>query len=152
MARTWRSRAHAWRRLGDRAWSPAGRVVGPPRVSPHPAFQQNVPLGGRTSLKTGGLAEWYAELSTTAEARAAMKFARERGLDFTVIGGGSNLLIADEGLAGLSVRFPAGRGHSIEDGQRGWVDAAAGSNLAGLARRLARAGWSGLEWAANVPG
>jgi UDP-N-acetylmuramate dehydrogenase len=70
-----------------------------------------------------------------------------------VLGGGSNLLVADEGFDGVVVKYTA-TGHRIETeaGNRLLVRAAAGVNLSNLARRLARDGLGGLEWAANVPG
>src|SRR5262249_6612462 len=70
-----------------------------------------------------------------------------------VLGGGTNLLIADEGFDGLVVRY-TGTGHRIETepGDGLLVRAVAGVSLSNLARRLANEGLGGLEWAATVPG
>jgi UDP-N-acetylmuramate dehydrogenase len=69
-----------------------------------------------------------------------------------VIGGGSNLLVADEGVDGLIVRATFGRAVIEERLGRPVLAAEAGANLANQARRLAKQDLSGLEWAANVPG
>jgi UDP-N-acetylmuramate dehydrogenase len=65
-----------------------------------------------------------------------------------VIGGGSNLLVAQAGVDGLAIKVVAS--HFAVDGNV--VRASAGVNLANMARRLAKQGYGGLEWAANVPG
>lgn len=118
-------------------------------AEPH-GLQQRVRLAPLTSLKVGGEADFYLVARSTAEALTAMRWARERGLVCRWIGGGSNLLIADEGLAGLVGRYT---GAAVElASSQAMVIAEAGQPFASLARRLARHGWSGLEWAANVPG
>jgi UDP-N-acetylmuramate dehydrogenase len=70
-----------------------------------------------------------------------------------VLGGGSNLLVSDEGFDGLVVKYTAS-GHRLEPEPNGGllVRAAAGTSLSNLARRLARESLAGLEWAATVPG
>jgi UDP-N-acetylmuramate dehydrogenase len=65
-----------------------------------------------------------------------------------VIGGGSNLLVADDGIDGLVVKVVNAQFEVEKDRVR----ADAGVNLANMARRLAKQGYGGLEWAANVPG
>src|SRR5207237_3897823 len=86
------------------------------------------------------------------EAAEALRWARERDLPVHVIGGGSNLLVADAGVTGLIVKAAYAR-TQVEDrhGQPVLI-AEAGANLANQARRLAKQGFGGLEWAANVPG
>jgi UDP-N-acetylmuramate dehydrogenase len=82
-----------------------------------------------------------------------MREAADAGLPILVLGGGSNLLPADGGFGGLVARYTAAE-FTVErtvDGDDSVV-ATGGVTIANLARRLARQGWSGLEWAANVPG
>src|SRR5205814_3174565 len=70
-----------------------------------------------------------------------------------VIGGGSNLLVAEAGVEGLVIK--AANAHAeVEPDHHGQpvLVADAGANLANVARRLAKQGFGGLEWAANVPG
>lgn len=110
-------------------------------------------LAAFTSLRVGGAAEYGLRAASAEQVTAGLAWARERGLAVRVIGGGSNLLIADEGVAGLVIRCEQA-GWTIEEHGEGEVivRAEAGVTLANMARRLAKSGVGGLEWAANVPG
>jgi UDP-N-acetylmuramate dehydrogenase len=100
----------------------------------------------------GGTADFFVAAGTGQELAAALAWACERQLPVRVIGGGSNLLVADSGVDGLVIRALLMHSEVVErDGQL-IVLAEAGVTLANLARRLAKQGFSGLEWAANVPG
>jgi UDP-N-acetylmuramate dehydrogenase len=82
----------------------------------------------------------------------ALRAALGQSWAVRTIGGGSNLLPSDDGVEGLVIKYTAA-GHQLrEDGQRAVCVAEAGASLAGLARRLAKQGWAGLEWAVSVPG
>lgn len=117
-------------------------------TSPH----KQVNLAARTSLKVGGPADWYSEPRELEALRADIAFAIGRQIPVKVIGGGSNLLIADEGIEGLVIR-PLMQDYRLEeDGDTAIARAAAGVSIGNLARSLAKQGWSGLEWAATVPG
>jgi UDP-N-acetylmuramate dehydrogenase len=111
-----------------------------------------VSLAGRTSLKVGGLADWYSEPADLECLQEDIDFAATYGIPVKVIGGGSNLLISDEGIEGLVIR-PLMQLRSLEkDGDEAVMRVGAGASIGALARSLARQGWSGLEWAATVPG
>jgi UDP-N-acetylmuramate dehydrogenase len=69
-----------------------------------------------------------------------------------VIGGGSNLLVADSGVDGLIVKAGGTRFEVARSNAEPTLVAEAGANLANLARRVSKLGLAGLEWAANVPG
>ena len=117
------------------------------------ADTEQVPLGRHTSLRVGGPARRFLSSTDLTALARLLDAAREDGLPALVLGGGTNLLIADEGYDGVVVRY-TGVGHTIEaePGDRLLVRAAAGVTLSSLARRLAREGFGGLEWAATVPG
>ena len=120
---------------------------------PGAEISEPVPLGRYTSLRVGGPARRFlASTDLTAIARL-LDTAQQDGMSAMVLGGGSNLLIADEGYDGVVVKYTAD-GHRIETepGDHLLVRATAGANLSNLARRLAREGLGGLEWAATVPG
>jgi UDP-N-acetylmuramate dehydrogenase len=113
-----------------------------------------------TSLRVGGDALHFLATRDVARAAACAAEARRARMPLLFLGGGSNLLISDRGIAGLVLRYEAD-GWSIDeaDGEvDGEVDgeasvrADAGVPIAKLARMLAKQGWSGLEWASNVPG
>ena len=116
-----------------------------------PSLRQGVPLREYTTWKVGGPAQWLAEPTTAQELAALVAWSREQALELRCIGAGSNLLIADAGLEGLCLCLRRLQGSRLDAGS-GWVEAAAGEPIPSLARKAARAGLSGLEWAVGIPG
>ena len=114
-------------------------------------LRQAVALRDYTTWKVGGPAEWFAEPADTAELLALLHWARQQALAMRCIGAGSNLLIADGGLEGLCLCLRRLQGSDL-DRREGWVEAAAGEPIPTLARKAARAGLAGLEWAVGIPG
>jgi UDP-N-acetylmuramate dehydrogenase len=102
------------------------------------------PLAPHTSLRVGGPADSFVLAHSAQELAEALA----AGVQVRVIGGGSNLLVSDDGVEGLVVKVVFNE-TTVRDT---CVVAEAGANLANLARRLAKQDFSGLEWAANVPG
>ncbi len=112
-----------------------------------------VSLKGLTTWKVGGPAEWYLEPHTLAETQAGLAWARQHNLPITFIGAGSNLLISDRGLVGLVICTRHLRHvNTTFDNETRSMTADAGKMLASLAWQAARRGWSGMEWAAGIPG
>src|ERR1700719_4548272 len=64
-------------------------------------MQQNVLLAPLTTLRIGGPARFFAQIATEDDLLEAVHFARSRNLPLFVLGGGSNLLVADRGFDGL---------------------------------------------------
>jgi UDP-N-acetylmuramate dehydrogenase len=123
-------------------------VTEPPTLDPRPGER----LAPWTSLKVGGPARYALVARSAGDIAAGLRWAAEQRLPARVIGGGSNLLVADAGFDGLVVRALSGGWH-VEERAAGPVLAAdAGVQVGALARTLARAGYGGLEWAATVPG
>src|SRR5438105_13558523 len=114
--------------------------------------ERGVSLAPHTSLRVGGAADYFVLAQSAREAAEALAWARERALPVRVIGGGSNLLVADAGVDGLVIKAAYARAGVEERGGQPVLVADAGANLANQARRLAKQGFGGLEWAANVPG
>ena len=114
--------------------------------------EQHVSLAPFTSLRVGGPADWFVLARSGQDLADGLRWARDRDMPVRVIGGGSNLLIAEEGVEGLVIKTAATRVEVEELRGEPVLVAEAGANLANLARRLAKQGFSGLEWAANVPG
>jgi UDP-N-acetylmuramate dehydrogenase len=71
-------------------------------------IQENVPLAPLTTLEVGGAARYFAELRREDDVREAVQFAKTRDLPLFVLGGGSNLVIADSGWPGLVLRITIG--------------------------------------------
>ena len=112
-------------------------------------LRSDVPLARYTAARLGGPADWlYSARDSREELVAALHHARERGIPFRALGGGANVLIADEGLRGLVL---INRVQQVEFGDA-WLRASAGSGLMALARQCQARGLAGLEWAVSVPG
>jgi len=71
-------------------------------------IQENVPLAPLTTLQVGGAARFFAELRREDEVREAAQFAKLRELPLFVLGGGSNLVVADSGWPGLVLKIAIG--------------------------------------------
>ncbi len=71
-------------------------------------IQENVPLAPLTTLGVGGAARYFAEVRREDEVSEAAQFAKSRDLPLFVLGGGSNLLIADAGWPGLVLKIAIG--------------------------------------------
>ena len=120
-------------------------------VHPPPGSRTVVPLSDYTTWKVGGPAEWFAEPASEPELIALATWAAQSGLSYRCIGAGSNLLIADQGLPGLTLCNRKLQGCRLDPGS-GWVEVQAGEPIPTLARKAARAGLRGLEWAVGIPG
>ncbi len=114
-------------------------------------LRQQTSLANYTTWRVGGPAEWLAEPNDAEQCHALLQWAQAEGLTTRVIGAGSNLLIADAGLQGLTLCLRRMQGSQL-DAESGQVKALAGEPLPTLARRAARLGLHGLEWAVGIPG
>ncbi|MFZ9288335.1 MAG: UDP-N-acetylmuramate dehydrogenase [Vulcanococcus sp.] len=114
-------------------------------------LRRAVGLADYTTWKVGGPAQWFAEPERADELAELLLWAQAEGISSRVIGAGSNLLISDQGLDGLTLCNRRLQGAQI-DADAGVIEAQAGEPIPTLARRAARAGLSGLEWAVGIPG
>ncbi|HET8605728.1 MAG TPA: UDP-N-acetylmuramate dehydrogenase [Gaiellaceae bacterium] len=113
-------------------------------------IERDVPLGRHTTLGSGGPARAFARPATLAELREALAWARAEGLAVAVIGLGSNLLVADDGVDALVLRLD-GRLATIDvDGER--IVAGGGATNAVVLHRARDAGLGGFEFACAIPG
>jgi UDP-N-acetylmuramate dehydrogenase len=120
-------------------------------VHPPADLQQAVDLKDFTTWRVGGPAQWFAEPSNRASLLALVRWAQARSVPMRCIGAGSNLLVTDGGLPGLTLCQRRLQGSQL-DPQEGWVEAQAGEPIPTLARKVARQGLHGLEWAVGIPG
>jgi UDP-N-acetylmuramate dehydrogenase len=120
------------------------------RLAAVPSLQVStcVPLSRYTRFGIGGPADIYAESSDVEAFIAAMAIARESGLAFVVIGGGTNLIVSDAGFRGVVLRFVAER--LMAAGNR--VVSDAGAVLQDLVDFVIDRGLKGLETLAGIPG
>jgi UDP-N-acetylmuramate dehydrogenase len=109
---------------------------------------ENIPLAPLTTLGIGGPARWFVEAAGEAEIAEGCAWVRERGVPLFVLGGGSNLLVADAGFDGLALHV-ASQGIEIE-GEL--LRASAGATWDECVARATTAGLAGIECLAGIPG
>lgn len=114
-------------------------------------IKENVFLKDYTSYKTGGPAKYFAECYNNDDVRQALDFACSNKLDYEVIGGGSNLLISDNGYNGLIICTAKLNRYIINYGNN-TVKCGAGVSLADLVYYACSHGLSGMESMAGIPG
>ncbi len=114
-------------------------------------MRRDAPLAPLTTFKVGGPADWLVELRTRDEHRARARGWRgERGVSVTILGGGSNVLVADAGVRGLVVRVHGGE--VARSTARRPFAPTRGVTINGLVRWTINRGVAGLEAWAGTPG
>ena len=111
-------------------------------------IQENVHLAEHTTFRLGGPARFFIEAENEGDVAEAFAWAGERGVPVFVLGGGSNLLVPDEGFPGLALRIGI-RGVE-QEGCRFTVGA--GEPWDALVDRTVGAGCAGMECLAGIPG
>src|SRR3989441_18644 len=115
-------------------------------------FREQVPLAPFTTLGLGGPARYFHACATAAELREALTLAGQRRLRVQIIGGGSNLVVADAGFPGAVLKVAIG-GVALRDTAQGVeVTAGAGVEWDALVRQAVERGWTGIECLAGIPG
>jgi UDP-N-acetylenolpyruvoylglucosamine reductase len=113
-------------------------------------IEERVPLARYTTLGTGGPARWFARPETVAQLEEALAFATEHGAGVAVVGLGSNLLAADEGVDQLVLRLGGELAAvSVADDR---VTAGGGAANAVVLHRARDAELGGFEFACAIPG
>ena len=113
---------------------------------------ESIPLAPLTTLGLGGSARFFAEIREASDVAPAIAWARQKDVPVFVLGGGSNLVVADEGFAGLVLRIrTAGRRWS-EDGAELRVEVEAGENWDDVVAEAVGRGAAGIECLAGIPG
>jgi len=115
-----------------------------------PPVYANHPLAPLTTWKIGGAAHYLAMPQDLEEVYALMRLAYDRGWPLFFLGRGSNVLIADEGLPGLTLCLARSLLKLERQGE--CLRAGAGVPLPKLARYAAELGFSGFEFLAGIPG
>ena len=115
-------------------------------------FAEYVPLGPRTTLGVGGPSRWYAEAHSEEELQNAVAWAAECRLPLFILGGGSNLVISDNGWAGLTLRIAIPGVERYSENGREVFRSGAGENWDTLVKRTVDANCAGVECLSGIPG
>jgi UDP-N-acetylmuramate dehydrogenase len=111
-------------------------------------FQDNYPLKNATTLSIGGPAKKFVEVNTEKELTEAIQYAKDQALPYLIIGGGSNLLVSDEGVSALIIKNKiTGITHSGTE-----ITVKSGTILQDLVDYAIRSGLAGLQDLSGIPG
>jgi len=110
--------------------------------------KENVSLAEYTTFKIGGSAKYFFKAKTKQDLVRAIEFAKSNHLAFFILGGGSNLLVSDNGFDGLVIKIQ-NKGYKIIDTK---IIADAGVELSTLINSSIKNSLTGLEWAIGIPG
>lgn len=109
---------------------------------------RNEPMAPHTSLRIGGPADLFVRVTSLDDLEGAVRVARRHELPTFMLGGGTNLLVADRGIRGVVLE----NAWSETEVEGVTIDASSGTALAHVAAVAARSGILGLEWMATIPG
>jgi len=113
----------------------------------------NEPLSKHTTFQIGGPARFFVTVEENEKLAGVLNYLNDNGLDYFVIGGGSNLLISDGEYDGVVVKIVSQAKPTVVAGENGsLVSAEAGVSLGALVNLASKEGLSGLEWAIGIPG
>jgi UDP-N-acetylmuramate dehydrogenase len=118
-------------------------------AAPAATVERDASLARLTTLRVGGTADLLVSVTSATDTVTVVRLARANGVPVTVLGGGSNVVVADAGIRGLTLRVHGGEVRL--DGPES-ARADAGVTINGLVRWLAGRGLAGLEAWAGTPG
>ncbi len=115
-------------------------------------IEENLPLAPLTTLGVGGPARYFAAVATLDDLREALAFARARALPWFVLGGGSNMVIADSGFGGLIVHVALRGCERRRENSKELFTVAAGENWDAFVAQTVDANCAGVECMSGIPG
>src|SRR5437667_10513429 len=115
-------------------------------------LQENVPLAPLTTFKVGGPARYFVEAQSIGEVEEAVALARSRRLELFVLGGGSNLVVADAGWPGLVLKIAIGGISQQKEAGTVLLEAGAGVDWDELVLQAVANDCAGLECLSGIPG
>jgi len=111
-------------------------------------IKENISLKNYTTFHIGGPARYFVVANDLEELREALAFAKKNKLEFFILGGGSNILVSDQGFAGVVIKL----NNSYVKIKNNTAEIGAGTALSKAIGETLGAGLLGLEWAAGIPG
>ena len=116
------------------------------------SLSENVPVAPMTTIGIGGPARYYAEVTNTGALLAGVAWARDRGVRLFVLGGGSNIVVADSGFPGLILRASIRGIETHFEGSDVVINAGAGEEWDALVAYCVARNWGGFECLSGIPG
>src|SRR5436853_3074003 len=116
------------------------------------SIAEHVTLAPFTTLGIGGPARYFAEATSTTDLLNGIEWARQRDLPLFGVGGGSYVVVSDEGVRGLVLRVQLRGIETRADGDRVIVEARAGEDWDSLVSFCVNRGLAGIECLSGIPG
>lgn len=116
------------------------------------SIHENVPLAPLTTFGIGGPARYFIEAKDEETVLDAVNWAKDRNVPLFVLGGGSNLLVADSGFEGLVIKIGISGVQWITNSGKTTVSAGAGEDWDGLVASAVERGLAGIECLSGIPG
>jgi UDP-N-acetylmuramate dehydrogenase len=116
------------------------------------AVRDNVPLAPLTTLGVGGQARWFARAESAEDVARAHRWCRERSVPLLVLGGGSNLVVGDDGFAGLVLELAVTGVSTWSSADGTFVTAGAGEVWDAFVASMVGSGLGGVECLSGIPG
>lgn len=113
-------------------------------------YKINEPLSKHTTLGIGGAADFFVEVDTEEKLISLLKFVSKNKISFFVLGGGSNILFADDGFRGIVIKLAMSSEQLTNDAEI--ISVSAATSLPDVVRQTAERGLSGFEHLAGIPG
>lgn len=115
---------------------------------------ENVALAPYTTLGVGGPARWFVETDSEEDVLGALRFARAQAAPYFILGGGSNLLVSDEGFPGVVLHITNRElsVHPLKNRGAAFVEADAGVEWDAVVRAAVDKNAGGIECLAGIPG
>ena len=120
---------------------------------PELMIKENEDMKKHTSFKIGGVADIFVKVKTQQELKGVIEYAKEKEIPITIIGNGSNLLVRDKGIRGITIQI--GMDHiNMQETEDGKVEIQvdSGVKLGMLASKLQKEGIERFSFAAGIPG
>jgi UDP-N-acetylenolpyruvoylglucosamine reductase len=118
--------------------------------TPPAGIEPNYSLARLTTVRTGGAADWFGRPAEVEQLGEFLAWAGEEGIELGMVGSGSNLLVADEGFRGLTLKLDGEL--AVVAHEDGLLLCGGGARLPSAATKAAGWGLAGLEFGVNIPG
>ncbi len=128
-------------------WKAVGRDLG---RALRGVVRTNEPMARHTTIGVGGTARVLATPRNIAQVARIVRYASTRGIDYVVVGKGSNLIVRDGGYDGIVVKMSTYLCRVRVNQRSGRAEG--GASFARLARRMTKNGRTGLEFGIGIPG
>ena len=115
-------------------------------------IQENIPLAPLTTLQVGGAARYFAAAASEDDVRDAVRFAKTKQLPLFILGGGSNLVVADSGWPGLALKITTGEVTSQKKEDAVTFDVGAGVNWDDFVAHAVAGNCARIECLSGIPG